>query len=108
VREGDQLHDGPKPGSAPVAVEVKAKKACASLGFKLSIYDEEDDDLPAVASIGEAEERIRRTTQGAPACSIVVADDQLDLSAAQALAGPLSDSVGQAPSGYLIFRFLTP
>ena len=27
AREGDQLHDGPKPGSAPVAVEVKAKKA---------------------------------------------------------------------------------
>ena len=81
---------------------------CASLGFKLSIYDEEDDDLPAVASIDEAEERIRRATQGAPACSIVVADDQLDLSAAQVLAGPLRDSIGQAPSGYVIFRFLTP
>jgi hypothetical protein len=25
VREGDQLHDGPSPGSAPVAVEVKSK-----------------------------------------------------------------------------------
>jgi hypothetical protein len=68
---------------------------CANLGFKLSLYDEEDDDLPAVASIAEAEQRIRRATEGAPGCSIVVAKDQID-----------HRVVGLTSAEYVIFRFL--
>jgi len=79
---------------------------CANLGFKLSLYDEEDDARPAVASIAEAEERIRRATQGAPGCAIVVRKDQIDRGAAQVLAGPLHQSVGETSSGPVILRFL--
>jgi hypothetical protein len=83
-------------------------RLCAALGFRFSVYDEEDDDLDPVPSLREIEHRLERCARGELGCSIAVATTEMNLHRAQALVGVHADLVRLSATGHILFPFLLP
>jgi hypothetical protein len=83
-------------------------RLCATLGFRFSVYDEEDYDLDPVPTLKEIEHRLERCAHGELGCSIVVATSEMELARARALAGPRADLVRLSTTGHILFPFLLP
>lgn len=81
-------------------------RMCATLGFRFSVYDEEDYDLAPVPTLKEIEHRIERCARGELGCSMVVTASEMELARARALAGPQANLVRQSTTGHILFPFL--
>ncbi|MDC0711323.1 hypothetical protein POL68_22830 [Stigmatella sp. ncwal1] len=82
-------------------------RLCAVLGFQLSVYDEEDDDLTPSPTVKEIEHRLEQCARGALGCSIVLSTAAMDFERAKALAGTRARVV-RFSTGYTLFPFLLP
>lgn len=81
-------------------------RLCGALGFRFSVYDEENYNISPLPTLKEIERRIERCARGELGCSIVVANTEMDLNRARTLAGPHAALVRQATTGHILFPFL--